>query len=444
MPDAASGLTPIALTFTLLMGVLTLLLSRRFAVIPLIITACYMTVGERIVFLGLNFTILRIIILFGWLRIIARRDFTSIRINVIDKTIIWWVIFGLFIRLFNAPTFSDLIENSGYAYNAIGIYFFFRFYLTGLDDIITILKVTALLILPLAISMLVEKSTGRNIFSVFGGVPEVTMLRDGTLRCQGPFRHPIIAGTFGATLMPLMMGLFLKDKGFRLLAITGIISATIITVTSGSSGPAMAFLFGIIGFAMWPFRNNMRLIRWGILFTIIGLHIYMKDPVWFILERISDITGGGGWHRSQIINQAINYFGEWWLVGTKYTAHWMPYVLPVNPNMVDITNQYIWEGVSGGIVRMVLFITIIALSFKKVGLYLKTLGDKPFVKKIMIWSIGVALLAHVVSYISIVYFDQMVMFWFLLLAMIAALPTTSEDISAQTMHQVEEGEFRAI
>lgn len=434
MPDAASGLTPVALSFTLLMGVLMLLLPRRFAVIPFIVTACYMTVGERIVFLSLNFTILRIIILFGWLRIIIRRDITAIRLNVIDKAIIWWVIFGLFIRLFNAPTVSDLIENSGYAYNAIGIYFFFRFYLTGLDDIITILKVTALLILPLAISMLVEKITGRNIFSAFGGVPEITMIRDGTLRCQGPFRHPIIAGTFGATLMPLMLGLFLKDKGCRLIAIIGIISATIITVTSGSSGPAMAYLFGIIGFAMWPFRNNMRLIRWGILFTIIGLHIYMKSPVWYLIAKVGEITGGGGYHRYQIINQAINYFGEWWLFGTKYTAHWMPYVLPINPNMVDITNQYIWEGVSGGIVRMVLFITIIALSFKKVGLSLKTLGDKPFGIKIMIWSIGVALLAHVVSYISIVYFDQMVLFWFLLLAMIAALPATSQNISVEAIN----------
>lgn len=437
MPDVAPGLTPIALSFTLFMGVLTLLLPRHFVVIPLIVTACYMTLGERIVLLSLNFTILRIIILFGWLRIIIRRDITAFRLNVIDKTIIWWVIYGLFIRLFNAPTVSDLIENSGYAYNAFGIYFLFRLYLTGLDDIITILKVTALLIVPLAISMLVEKSTGRNVFSVFGGVPEITMIRDGKLRCQGPFRHPIIAGTFGATLMPLMLGLYLKDKSDQLIAITGVISATIITVMSGSSGPLLAYLSAIVGFAMWTFRNNMRLIRWGILFAVIALHIYMKDPVWFVIARIADITGGTGWYRSQLINQAIKYFGEWWLVGTKYTAHWMATVLPIDPNMVDITNQYIWEGVSGGIVRLILFIAIIALSFKTVGLSLKALEDKLFGMKIMIWALGVSLLAHVVSYISIIYFDQMVLFWFLLLSMISALPTTSEDASAKAMDGAE-------
>ena len=234
--------------------------------------------------------------------------------------------------------------------------------------------------------------------------------------------------------MPLMLGLFFKDKSGRLIAIIGIISATIITVASGSSGPLLAYLSAIVGFAMWPFRDNMRAIRWGIVFFIIALHIYMKDPVWFIIARIAEITGATGWYRSQLINQAIHYFGEWWLFGTKYTAHWMATVLPINPNMADITNQYIWEGVSGGIVRLILFITIIALSFKTVGLSLKALENKPFAIKIMIWSVGVSLFAHVVSYISIVYFDQMVLFWFLLLSMISDLPRTSPNISAKAIY----------
>ena len=47
----------------------------------------------------------------------------------------------------------------------------------------------------------------------------------------------------------------------------------------------------------------------------------------------------------------------------------------------------------------------------------------------MIWSIGVALLAHVVSYISVVYFDQIIVVWFLLLSMMSALPKGSECFS---------------
>lgn len=439
------AMTPIALSFTLLMSVLTLVLPRRYAIYPLIAAVCYVTIGQHILVLSLHFSIFRIIILIGFLRIIIRRDTPPIRLNVIDKTIIWWVVFSLLMRLLNNPRVIDLIEHSGYAYNAVGTYFLCRFYIIDFDDINRIVKYTALLIVPLAVLMLIEKYTQRNIFSFFGGVPEITMIDGGRLRCQGPFRHPILAGTFGATLMPLMVGFFFKDNSARFIAIMGVISATIITAVSTSSGPLMAYLFGIIGFAIWPFRNYMRPIRWCLLFAIVGLHLIMKDPVWFLIARVSDITGGDGWHRSQLINQAVKYFGDWWLLGTNYTRHWMmENVLLSDPNMTDITNQYIWEGVNGGLIKLILFISTIVLSFRAVGLSLKAMENKPFAIKIMIWSIGVALLGHVVSYISVVYFDQIIVLWYLLLSMISVLPVTSEDVSAKAIFEIDESELRSI
>jgi hypothetical protein len=38
-----------------------------------------------------------------------------------------------------------------------------------------------------------------------------------------------------------------------------------------------------------------------------------------------------------------------------------------------------------------------------------------------IWALGCALLVHVISYVSVTYFDQNFVNWFLLLAMIAAV-----------------------
>jgi hypothetical protein len=157
----------------------------------------------------------------------------------------------------------------------------------------------------------------------------------------------------------------------------------------------------------------------------------MKDPVWFLIAKTANIIGGSGYHRSRLIDSAITYIDEWWLWGTKYTAHWVPYVLPVNPNMVDITNQYIREGVDGGIIKLILFIIIIALSFRAVGLSLHAMEDKPFAIKIMIWSVGVSLFAHVASFMAVNYFDQIIVFWFLLLSIISALPTGSEHFSVK-------------
>ena len=59
-------------------------------------------------------------------------------------------------------------------------------------------KMFALCMVGLAVLILGEKFSGRNAFAIFGGVPDVAVVRDGVIRCQGPFAHPILAGTFAA------------------------------------------------------------------------------------------------------------------------------------------------------------------------------------------------------------------------------------------------------
>ena len=234
----------------------------------------------------------------------------------------------------------------GFLYNALGLYFLFRCLIRNLDEAIHAIKMLAFIILPLAMLLLYEKTTGHNLFSVFGGVPEFTVVRDGRLRCQGPFRHPILAGTLGATLMPCFVGLVVPQGG-TLFALIGLASATIITITSASSGPVVAYASGMIALALWPMRDKMRIIRWGVLILLICAHLIMKAPVWYLIARISELIGGTGDHRSEIIDQAIKHIDEWWLVGSHYTAHWMPYVMPDNPEMVDITNQYVMGRIDG-------------------------------------------------------------------------------------------------
>jgi hypothetical protein len=293
------------------------------------------------------------------------------------------------------------------------------------------LKITAIVILPLALSMIIEKSTQKNIFSVFGGVPAITVIREGKLRCQGPFGHPILAGTFGATLFPLFFALWNKQTKGRSFAYIGIVSATIITIASASSGPLMTYLSSLIGLFFWPLRNQMRLVRWLLFFAIVSLALVMKAPIWFLIGKLSAITGGTGWARSELIDEAIKHFNEWWLLGTTYTAHWsfgegnglVP--LTSDPTMVDITNQYILIGVQGGILPLALFILIIAYCFQGLGRTRRMLTDQSDYKQIIPWVLGSALFAHTVTFISVAYFDQMRMMWLLLLSIIAFVASLS-------------------
>ena len=372
---------------------------------------------------GLHFSVMRILIIVGWLRVITRREFKDFKLNRIDKALLAWAFASVIIYNIQWQTYDAFINRLGFLYNAAGLYFLFRFLIRNMDEVIHAIKMLAFIILPFAILMLYEKSTGHNIFSAFGGVPEFTVVRDGKLRCQGPFRHPILAGTLGATLIPCFVGLW-SVKGGRLFALLGLACATIITITAASSGPVVAYVSGLIALVLWRVRHNMRIIRWGLLFVIIFSHITMKAPVWYLIGRLSEIVGGTGWHRAELIDQAIRHIDEWWLVGSHYTAHWMPYVLPNNPEMVDITNQYIWEGLMGGILTMFLFVALIARCFQGIGKVVNTANDLPQGVLFTVWAMGSALFTHVMSFTSVVYFDQMVVFWFLLLSMISTVCMT--------------------
>jgi hypothetical protein len=88
---------------------------------------------------------------------------------------------------------------------------------------------------------------------------------------------------------------------------------------------------------------------------------------------------------------------------------------------MDITNNYIVQGVHGGIWQFGLFLAIIVCCFKIVGRLLRGRSDGVLAPK-MRWAIGVALAGHCIAFIDISYFDQMEVFWYWLVAVIACFP----------------------
>jgi hypothetical protein len=412
--DGTTFINPLGLVFTLLMGALMLVVPRRFALVPVMILTCYMTMGERVMIGGLNFTMIRILLVFGWLRLLARQELHAFKLNPIDKAILLWVASSILMHTLLWQSYQEFINRLGGAYSTVGTYFLFRYLLRDIDDIIRVFRIVAIFLAPLAGLMIVEKMTGRNIFAVFGGVPESTFVRDGVLRCQGPFAHPILAGTFGATSLPLCVALWWQGRSAKVLAVGGILACLIIILTSGSSGPVLAGLAGLLGLAMWSARRHLRKVRWGIVLSLIVLHLVMKAPVWFIMARIDVFSGSTGYHRAYLIDRAVANFSDWWLVGTKSTAAWAA----EDDHLYDVTNAYINEGANGGLLTMILFIMIIVLCFRGVGNAISALsGEHP--SQLALWAVGSSLFAHAVTFFSVSYFDQNFVVWFLLLAIIS-------------------------
>jgi len=408
---------------TLALGFLTILVPRRYAFLPILVAVCYLTIGQQIIFMTANFYAYRILIFFCWFRLMLRREIREIRFNMLDAMILLWLFTSIVTYVLLFHNYAAFINRFGRAFDVIGFYFYFRFTIHNLDDIYRIIKVTAIVILPLAIAMLVESFTGRNIFYAMGGVPEQTFIRGTRFRCQGPFRHPILAGSFGAAQFPLFIALWWGDQKNRALAVLGALSATAIMISAASSGPLISYFISVIALLLWPAHRYMRAVRWGVAGTILALHLFMKAPVWYLFDRLGQFFGSVGWHRSFLISQTINYFEDWWLLGVRVTSHWMPLALEDYPDRADITNQYILEGVNGGLVTMLAFITIIIFAFKFVGRSLKRLESEgqSFYRRMIVWVLGVSLVSHVMSFTSVAYFDQIWISWYMLLAMISTV-----------------------
>ena len=421
--DGTNFITATGLTFSLAMALCLLLVPRRFAAVPIFILVCFMTMGERILVFGLNFTMLRILLLFGWVRVLARHEYHVPNFGPLDAVVVGWTIVRTVNYTLLWGTTAAFINRLGYAYDIIGAYFLFRFLIRDPKDVTRAIRYLALFVMPLALFMLLEKLTARNVFSVFGGVPFIPEMREGVVRCQGPFSHPILAGTFGATSLPLLIALWWQPRASRLLVVFATLAVLVITATAGSSGPALAAFAGILALCLWAMRAHMRILRWGCLIAVVVLQVVMNSPVWFVLARFSVFSGSTGWFRGFLIDQAVRHINEWWLIGTQSAAAWHPF-------LIDVTNQYIAEGFCGGIIAMALFIAMLAVAFRSVGRSVRR-SHLEMPSKRLAWALGAALFAHAVTFISVTYFDQNFVMLYFLLASVSAV-AAAQPVAAST------------
>lgn len=406
---------PAGLAVVIALGFAMILVPRRHALLPVIALVSFIPVAQRIVIAGFDFDFLRLMVLFGWARILLRREYVGFRFKTID----WWqfavVGIGTFVFIAQRGDSASVVFRLGYAFDAIGMYFLFRMLLRGWADVDRVVRAFIVLSIPVAVVFFIEWSTRRNMFSIFGGVPAVTAVRDGRLRCQGAFGHPIIAGCFWATALPLFAARWVTAPRERWLTGAGMAAAVFIVFTTSSSTPAMAVIFTALGLAMFAVRGWMRVFRWGALATLVLLQLLMQGPVWSLIAKINIISGSTGWHRYNLIDQAINRIGEWWLLGTQSTADWGAY-----GQLRDVTNQYVFEAVTGGIWTLLAFAGLLFVAFRGVSAALRGNRGKPKAEWVA-WCVGVTLFVHVMNFIALTYFAQMVTSWLLTLAIVGAI-----------------------
>ncbi len=425
-------MTPLGMGFILFASIGLLVFPRRWAPLPLLLGACYMTSGQYFEIGSFTFTTIRALLAVGIIRIIIRNERFAGRLNFIDVIIILWGIWALISSRFHTDPSEALTFRLGLVYNAIGIYFLLRIFIQSVDDALWVCKITIIVIIPLSLEMLSEQMTGRNWFSFLGGVPEEAFRRAGRIRAQGTFSHPILAGAIGASVLPLALSFW---KSNRKMAYVGIAASCLIVYSSMSSGPIMTAIFCLIGMWLWKVRVHLPAIRKTCLIILLILHFTMKAPVYYLIARI-DLTGSStGWHRARLIESSLGHLREWWWAGTDYTRHWMPTGVTWSPDHTDITNYYIKMGVIGGLPLMLLFIALLTAGFIGVGRAMRGTSGKS--EQFLAWTLGAVLFGHVATFFSATYVDQSVLFLYLVLALISSLymallppKATAQEISS--------------
>lgn len=412
-------MNPLAAIFFLVCAIALMSVPRKWAPAALLVGCCYMTMGQGVNVGPISLPIYRMMLLVGLVRVMVKGERISGEFNTIDKLVCGWGAWVFFAGLFHeGGPGSGPIYAAGYVFNLIAVYFLIRIWCTDLDGVSAIIVFTAFLLAPIAAEMVMEKIVKINQFSVFGGVPHDVVIREGKYRAQGPFRHPILAGTVGAVCIPLFMGIW---RRYRIAGTVGLVSGVLMTLASASSGPVMSAMAGIGAVVMWKFRNLTKLARFSAVVAYFGLAIVTGEPGYYVMKRI-DISGGStGYHRARLIESAIDHLDEWWLFGTDFTRHWMATGVSFSPNHADITNYYLVFGVTGGLVAMLLVIAILIIAFRWVGIVYRDRFDDAPTDSFMIWCLGAGLFAHATTSVSVSYFDQSLVFFWMNVAIISSM-----------------------
>jgi hypothetical protein len=432
---------PLGAVITTALALLVLGGSRAVAATSLIAAVCYLPQSQHLDLAGVNLSALRMLLVTGLVRVFGRGELRLLRLNAIDRTQVMYALSILLIPTLRVRTAQEFVYQIGVFGDVLTAYFFFSSVLRERQDLRKALAILGVVVVPFACLMTMEVVTGRNPFSVFAGVQAFTWVRDGSTRGTGPFRNPITAGSFGVTFA-LLFASTVFASGAKWSERIGLVCSLVVVVCAHSSGPTLGLLLGVAAFACWNVREHTRAIRWLIVGAVAGLSIVMKAPVWFLIARIGDYSGGNAYHRAFLIEQFVDRFNTWWLAGTSDLRNWFPYTLA--DGSTDVTNRFVADGLQAGLIGMALSIGLMTLCFQRIGNGMKAVrGRDPETEKFL-WGIGSTLVATIAILFSVTYFDQMSVIWCFLLACIARIDVVERPSAVRPrpdLDQIKPGRF---
>ena len=334
---------PLGLLAIIILGLGVLLASRKHAVLPMIITACFIAPAQRIVVGSLDFDLMRIMVIFG-MEPDAFRKVNSEAFNgrrLIGSSSAWKTMRYHCIH----PSLGKPLRPYQPAWQR----------LRRPWDVLSLPgpHPRPRRLLESHLSFRGDQHS-RSHSSSSSSTPVAGMVLPSWVvfrHHHGPGRQDAVPGSvcpprsLAGCLLGLPCAVFHGSWRGGVLAISvcspSRYSRQPIILMTASSTPIAALGFGIVGMCFLPLPNAHE----GI--PMVNLHRPDRTPGDHEGTGLAPdfparhYRGSTGWHWFYLIDQAIRRVGEWWLIGTRSTGHW-------GMGLQDVTNQYILEGVWGG------------------------------------------------------------------------------------------------
>jgi hypothetical protein len=407
-------LNPLTMLWVLITIVLVMTLPRNKVIAPFLFSFFTIPLAQVLVVGGIHFPMLRILILVGLVRRASDIMSSSAReypggFSAVDRVVVLWTVFIVVVPCLAWMEPQAFVKFVGDFLDTLGGYLVMRFLIPDRAAVRRTIKVLAVVCLIQGVCMVSEQFTHQNVFAFLG--ENQPTIREGHVRSEGSM-GTLFGGTFAGVLIPMFLWLWKERKSWA-AACAGVVGASAMAFASHASTSWMAYGAGLLGLGFWPLRRYMRLIRWLLVATLVGLHLVMHGPVWSLIEKI-DLTGGSSsYHRYMLVDNCIRHFSDWWLLGFKHPGIW-------GFDMWDLCNQFVAVALAGGLISLVLYLSIFSRSFGAIGDARKRVNGRRR-QEWLLWCLGATLFANVVASFGINYMLQLLMLLFSLLACVSVV-----------------------
>ncbi|MBE7636397.1 hypothetical protein GUA87_06035 [Sneathiella sp. P13V-1] len=368
----------------------------------------------------------RILALVLFTKFLLNGRFRGMRGNLADVLMLVYWVWLLAANIIENQSLDYLTRAIGELLDLILIYFVARLSLqreVDFKQLVVVLSVLAIYIGALAAYEAVTGSTFYKQFLQYR--PWVTVFGEVEIEKRLGFYRATVSESihiyFGIT-MSIIGGLLVTLHTMtrkKLLTLVGIAFAYLGVVSSFSTGPWIAALSFLLFRQMKNHTAKIKPLLLTGLALLSILHLISERGIHYVGSYLG-LNSATAWYRGRLIDVAFSELGSYWLFGYgSNLPHYWGGMVDGRP-IIDIVNHYILVAVYGGLMALVLFLSITWLAYRNIfKLKLHTLPKK---ERYVGFSLIAILFSLNVAMLSVSFYDTPNKYYFALLGIMISYP----------------------